>query len=237
MFPKKKYIGGYCLKKGGLGQFPDLRGTLAKKGLVFLRGGWYPNAHYVFNEKNAFLNLSFVRIHLSWIELIVERYLVESFFVLGIFVASVDPITAQKMKFSMKDFLSKYDQIRSFLRIWSYLLKTTLMENFIFYVMNVNKNLIKLFRKNIFFSYLPFIDNEAIRKLFFLNFGSTRYAFEYVSGFFNTFWNFFNLNFKIKTFLNFISKPFEINIYSFCDFLHSYMFFSTKVFHVIFVLF
>ena len=37
-----------------------------------------------------------------------------------------------KMKFSIKDFSSKCDQIRSFLRIWSYLLKKSLMENFIF---------------------------------------------------------------------------------------------------------
>ena len=30
---------------------------------------------------------------------------------------------AQKVKFSIKDFFSKCDQIRSFLRIWSHLLK------------------------------------------------------------------------------------------------------------------
>ena len=41
--------------------------------------------------------------------------------------------TAQKMKFSIKDFFSKCDQIHSFLRIWSHLLKKSLMENFIFY--------------------------------------------------------------------------------------------------------
>ena len=40
--------------------------------------------------------------------------------------------TRQKMKFSIKDFFSKCDQIRSFLRIWSHLLKKSLMENFIF---------------------------------------------------------------------------------------------------------
>ena len=40
--------------------------------------------------------------------------------------------TAQKMKFSIKDFFSKCDQIRSFLRIWSHLLKKFLMENFFF---------------------------------------------------------------------------------------------------------
>ena len=38
----------------------------------------------------------------------------------------------KKMKFYIKDFLSKCDQIRSFLRIWSHLLKKSLMENFIF---------------------------------------------------------------------------------------------------------
>ena len=46
---------------------------------------------------------------------------------------SESPIfTAQKVKFSMKDYLSKCDQIRSFLRIWSHLLKKSLMENFTF---------------------------------------------------------------------------------------------------------
>ena len=40
--------------------------------------------------------------------------------------------TAQKMKFSITDFSSKCDQILSFLRIWSHLLKKFLMENFIF---------------------------------------------------------------------------------------------------------
>ena len=40
--------------------------------------------------------------------------------------------TAQKMKFSIKDFFSKCNQIRSFLRIWSHLLKKSFMENFVF---------------------------------------------------------------------------------------------------------
>ena len=31
-------------------------------------------------------------------------------------------VTAQKTEFSIKDFFSKCDQIRSFLRIWSHLL-------------------------------------------------------------------------------------------------------------------
>ena len=47
--------------------------------------------------------------------------------------ASFSPIfdAAQEMKFSMKDFFSKCDQIRSFLQIWPHLLKKSLMENFI----------------------------------------------------------------------------------------------------------
>ena len=36
------------------------------------------------------------------------------------------------MKFSTKDFFSKCDQIRSFLQIWSHLLKKNLMEIFFF---------------------------------------------------------------------------------------------------------
>ena len=40
--------------------------------------------------------------------------------------------TAQKMKFSIKDLFSKYDQIYRKLRIWSHLLNKSLMENFVF---------------------------------------------------------------------------------------------------------
>ena len=37
-----------------------------------------------------------------------------------------------KKKFPINDFFSKWDQIRNFLRIWSHLLKKSIMENFIF---------------------------------------------------------------------------------------------------------
>ena len=40
--------------------------------------------------------------------------------------------TAQKMKFSIKNFFSKCGQICRKLWIWSHLLKKSLMENFIF---------------------------------------------------------------------------------------------------------
>ena len=40
--------------------------------------------------------------------------------------------TSQKMKFSIKDFFSKCDQIRRKVQIWSHLLHKSLMENFTF---------------------------------------------------------------------------------------------------------
>ena len=50
--------------------------------------------------------------------------------------------TAQKMRFSIKDFFSKCDQTRRKLRIWSHLLKKSLMENFIFRAVIVLKGLL-----------------------------------------------------------------------------------------------
>ena len=44
------------------------------------------------------------------------------------------------MKFSIKDFFSKCDQIRSFLRISSHLLKKSLMKNFICAVIAINED-------------------------------------------------------------------------------------------------
>ena len=49
----------------------------------------------------------------------------------SIFMTQSKTCTAQKMKISIKDFFSKCDQIRSFLRSWSHLLKKSLTENFI----------------------------------------------------------------------------------------------------------
>ena len=43
-------------------------------------------------------------------------------------------VTAQKLKFSIKDFFSKCEQIHRNLGIWSHLLKKSLMENFNFCV-------------------------------------------------------------------------------------------------------
>ena len=41
----------------------------------------------------------------------------------------------KKMKFPIKDFFSKCDQIHSFLRIWAHLPKKSLMGNFFFCAM------------------------------------------------------------------------------------------------------
>ena len=48
-----------------------------------------------------------------------------------------EKITAQKIEYSIKDFFSKCDQIRSFLQFWSHLLKKSLVENFIFCAVHI----------------------------------------------------------------------------------------------------
>ena len=56
--------------------------------------------------------------------------------------------TAQKMKFSVKNFFSKCDQIHSFLPIWSHLLKKFLMESFVFVqAMRISKDYVENSRK------------------------------------------------------------------------------------------
>ena len=47
-------------------------------------------------------------------------------------IPQLDGTLHKKMKFSMKDFVSKCGQIRRKLRIWSDLMKKSLMKNFIF---------------------------------------------------------------------------------------------------------
>ena len=44
------------------------------------------------------------------------------------------------MKFSIKDFFSKCDQIHWKLRIWSHLLEKSLIENFIFCAVNASQS-------------------------------------------------------------------------------------------------
>ena len=59
------------------------------------------------------------------------------------FNISLDSHTAQKMKFFIKDFFRKCDQIRRKPRIWSHLLRKPLMENFIFCAVTVWDAMIK----------------------------------------------------------------------------------------------
>ena len=49
------------------------------------------------------------------------------------------------MKISIKDFFSKRDQIRSFLRIWSHLLQKSSMENLVFCAVIETKNDMKYY--------------------------------------------------------------------------------------------
>ena len=68
----------------------------------------------------------------------------------------VKKCTAQKMKFSIRNFFRKCDQIRSFMQIWSHLLKKFLMGNFIFLCIDIYGNSCKFQRKatakNLFFA-------------------------------------------------------------------------------------
>ena len=73
---------------------------------------------YIFVEKNK-LMYYFVTIYLDLLSKVNPNIQLEIKFLMLVF-------TAQKMKFSIKDFFS-------FLRIWSHLLKKSLMENFILF--------------------------------------------------------------------------------------------------------
>ena len=72
------------------------------------------------------------------------------------------------MKFSISDFFSKCDQIRSLLRIWQHLLKKSLMENFIFVLYtdvtasNDHKNLFHFPNKNCYYEKDLLISEKAV---------------------------------------------------------------------------
>ena len=78
--------------------------------------------------------------------------------------------TAQKIKFTIKDFFSKCDQIRSKLRIWSHLLKEFLMENFIFCAVkdpfSMFDRVLNTFQLPIYFLILSVRGNILIRPCF-----------------------------------------------------------------------
>ena len=78
--------------------------------------------------------------HIKWISLRVSFYADFKTLIKTTFY------TAQKIKFSMKDFFSKCDETRMKLRIWSDLLKKPLIENFIFCTVLVkNLNVLHLY--------------------------------------------------------------------------------------------
>ena len=82
--------------------------------------------------------------------------------------------TAQKMKFPIKYFFSKCDQTSSFRRIWSHLLKKSLMGNFIFCGVTIQKVSSLNNTLNIFF-YVRFKSNFVIKKI---RHGFRKYALE-----------------------------------------------------------
>ena len=59
----------------------------------------------------------------------------------------------RKMKFSINDFFSQCDQIRSFLWNWSHLLKKSLMENLIFCAVYQKGNFERIFNHVYFEDY------------------------------------------------------------------------------------
>ena len=63
--------------------------------------------------------------------------------------------TTQKKKFTIKDFFSNCDQNRSFQRVWSHLLKKSLIENFIFCAEFIS-NYVQTLR----IDYIPFFRND-----------------------------------------------------------------------------
>ena len=67
------------------------------------------------------------------LQMILSDVFIINLFTLSKFSTKISAfITAQKIKFSIKDFLGKCDQIRKKLQIWPHLRKQSLTENFIF---------------------------------------------------------------------------------------------------------
>ena len=83
-------------------------------------------------------------------------------------------ITAQQIKFSIKDFFSKCDQIRWKLWIWSHLLKKFLIENFVFCAVNVTHSDFARERRNYssqhsFYWKQFFFSKIAVRQIYFFD--------------------------------------------------------------------
>ena len=88
--------------------------------LNFFKRGWD-------SQKTFLKNLRYTNIYASF-----EKFLVNNWLKLLKKISNDKVIHCTKMKSSNNDFFSKCYQIRKKLRIWSHLLKKSLMENFIF---------------------------------------------------------------------------------------------------------
>ena len=73
----------------------------------------------------------------NFVNILIKQFIITS--VYQWYFSKIITFNAQKMKFSIKDFFGKRDQIRIFLRIWSHLMKKSLMENFIFCTVLMSK--------------------------------------------------------------------------------------------------
>ena len=108
--------------------------------------------------------------------------------------------TAKKVKFSINDFFSKCDRICSFLRIWSLLVKKSLMENFIFCaVCSFESRKMKISNRKICWSkeYILRLSAKKNRKKQFTSYEST-YSFltskVSLRGHSNITWTIFNID-------------------------------------------
>ena len=98
---------------------------------LFLRKSWPPRSIRPYFQLGPFLEILTTRFHKCTTrhkqDLNLRKTCVQTF--CNHFTTA---LPMHKIKFSIKDFFSKRDQIGSFLRIWSHLLKKPLMENFKF---------------------------------------------------------------------------------------------------------
>ena len=82
-----------------------------------------------YSDKTANLRMRNL-INVIWIDCLIWKKIMQC--VRGAFERKKSSHTAHKIKYSIKDFLSKCDQIHRKLRIWSNLLEKSIMENFYF---------------------------------------------------------------------------------------------------------
>ena len=94
---------------------------------------WFPEFLKFSNESGAEKEKQLSKTAVIWqLAFSAAEFQLSRLQILNPMIYSNRSFTAQKMKFYIKDFFSKCDQIRRFLRIWSHLLKKSLIENFIF---------------------------------------------------------------------------------------------------------